>query len=44
MLQCAYPEKHMPIRVRQQRYPGPSRTIARLLRNLQKTNFTVKLS
>ena len=44
IVQCAYPEKYMPLRVRQQGYLGPLRTIARLLHNAQKTNFLVELS
>ena len=39
IVQSAYPEKYTPLRVRQQSYPGPSRTIVRLLRNAHKLTF-----
>ena len=38
-VQCAYPEKYMPLRIRQQGYLRPLHTIARLLCNTHKTNF-----
>ena len=39
IVQCPYPEKYSPLRVQQQGYPGPSLTIVRLLRNMQKITF-----